>query len=95
MDIKDSRLKQLQMQRMIKLVLQVFQETTMDRRIEVIVENRVVRLLETGNHEVADRGKTPIYRAVENVVRRAVVRGAVNEAIRVKVDNLADSKDFV
>lgn len=39
--------------------------------------------------------KTPVYLAVEKVVRWVLARGAVNDIIHMKVDNRTESQDFV
>lgn len=50
---------------MIESALYVFRETTLDRRIEAIVEKIVVSLLETANNEAAKGKMKPVYKAVE------------------------------
>lgn len=80
---------------MIEAALHVFQETTLVRCIETIVEIKVLRFLETVNCK-AVKGKQPlVYEPVERAVRRFVALGAINEAIHMKINNLAESEDFV
>lgn len=74
---------------MIESALQVFEETTTERRMEAIMETEVVNLIETANHEAAKGEQTPFYQASENVVRRAVTWVAVNDVIHTKVIILA------
>lgn len=81
-------------QRMIELVLHVFQETTLCRRIDAMIEARAVCLLESTNREATEAEKPPVHEAVQNVVRPVVVRVTVNEVIQRRVDNLSESKGF-
>lgn len=81
----------IKFQRMIKLLLYVFKETTVDRHIETLVETKIVSLLEIVNHEVAKDQKTTVYQNVETVVRQVVARGAVNVVVPMKVNNLPGS----
>lgn len=60
-----------------------------------MVKAEVIRLLGTANHEAAKGKMTPLYQAVETVLRRVVARGAVNEIMEMNLNNLAESQDFV
>lgn len=50
---KDVRPAHVKMQRTIESNLHVFQETTLDPRIEAMIETKVVYLHETAKHEAA------------------------------------------
>lgn len=51
METKDVSPKNVEMQRMTEWALQIFLETTLDRRLKAILETQVVSLLETASHE--------------------------------------------
>lgn len=55
----------VEMQRMTGSFLHVFEETTLDRHIQPMVETKLVSLLETANNRPSNGGKTPFYQAVE------------------------------
>lgn len=76
------------MLRMILSAILVSKETTVDRRMEEKVETEVVGLFKAANHEAVKSESTLLYQAVENLVRRGVTRGAVNEVIHMKIDDL-------
>lgn len=95
MDPSSARPMHVEVQCTIGLSLQIFEEITLKSRISITVEGKVSILLEGATHEAAKRGKTPVYQAVEKVVRQAVARGTVNEVIYLEVDNVAESRDFV
>lgn len=83
------------MQLIIRSALYVLQETTLDDFIEAMIRTKGVSLPKTAIHEVAKDKKTPVYLTVERVIRRSVARGAINEVICIKVDNLAEFQYFV
>lgn len=67
----------------------------MDRRMKAMVETKFVSLLENETQQASKGKKTPVYQAVEKVVRRVLARGTVNEVRHMKVENLAKSQSFV
>lgn len=91
MEAKYMRPTYVEMLCMINSALHVFQEVTVDRRIEEMVRAEVVSLLETANHYCGKGEKTTINQDVEKVLRCVVARGAVNDFIHRKVDNFAES----
>lgn len=72
METEDMRPTHVGIQRMIGAALHVFEETTSVRRIEGIINTKVISLLETANHKGCRGQKTLVYQAVEKFVRRVV-----------------------
>lgn len=91
----DKRPTHLKMLRAIESALHVFQEANLNRRIEAMVETKVVSFLESGDREAVKYEETPVHQVVKNVVLRAFPRGIFNENMHMKVDNLSDSQDYV
>lgn len=67
----------------------------MDLGMEAMVKTKVVSLLKNANLEAAKGDEMGIYQAVEKVVRWVIARGAVNEAIYMKVESLYKLQDFL
>lgn len=82
------------MSRFVESALHLFQQTTMDRGTEAMVETRAVTLFENANQYAVEGQKTPVYWAVEKIVHRVFDRGALNYVVHMNCDNLAESQDF-
>lgn len=61
---EDVRSTHICLQRMIESALNVFHETTMVRRMEAMVEAKVVSFSENANLEASKGKKTPVYQDV-------------------------------
>lgn len=91
----DVRLPYASVQRKIKLSLQMFEETVLERRIEVTMERIGVSWFDTIEQGAAKKEKPIFYQAREHVACRAVSSTAVNEFINTKVYRLAESWHLV
>lgn len=89
METKDVRTLHVRIERMVESVLHEFQETTLDRCVEAIVETKVINLLETVSYKALKGENTFSYQAVKKVVHRVVTRDAINEVVLMRADNLA------
>lgn len=94
-ETEDERPMYVVVQLVMKLDLHVFQETTLGRRIETIVETKVASSLETASHEGVKREGKNLYQAVDKIVHRVVARSAINEVIHMKVDKLVELQEYV
>lgn len=93
METKYVRRTHTKMQHIIQWTLHVFQDATLDYRIVAIAEAEGVSLLETKTYKSSRGKKNFCFLVVENFIRLVVTQGAVKEAIRMKVDDLAESRD--
>lgn len=67
------------------------QETSLNRRIDAMLETWVVSLLDTANHNAGKSKETPASKTVEKVVRQVIGRDAANESVHMKDDNFVKS----
>lgn len=77
---------------MIRFVLQVLHETTLNRQIEEMLETEIVSFLETAKLESGNGEKEPVYQAAEKVVQHVITLIAVNDLLNKKLDKLANRK---
>lgn len=80
---------------MIVSVLHVFHETTLKRRIDAMLETRVISLLETANFEATKSEKTTVYYGFKKIIHPFTARSAIDEATYRMVNKLAESLEFV
>lgn len=84
----------VEMRRTVESNLHIFKEITLDRRVEAIVETKVVSIRETISHEAFNCRQTQEDPAFLNDVCRVVVLGTVNQVMHTKVDNFDESQAF-
>lgn len=94
MEAEEVRPERIEMQRMTKWGLQVLQDTTMDRRMEAIVETRVVSLFENSNQDAA-KSKKPCWPSFWKGLTPSPHSDAVNETFLIMVQIFAELQDFV
>lgn len=81
MEPKDVRPSYVEVRRMIESALQIFEETTLERRNDTMMEIKVASLFEIATQEATKLGKIIDYLDVEKMARGADSEGAVKKVI--------------
>lgn len=88
------RPRHIETQGMIESALHVFQETSLDRPIETMIETKDVNFREFVKQKPV-KCKNAVDHAVERFLCQIVDKDVVNKFIRMKVEKLVESKDIV